>query len=101
MQIERERAKKRAVELGLDEADRVKVKPKFRSDHGLIQGKGAVARQQAAAAAAAAATGKQQQGGGKSAAAAAADSDAETESSWMHSTGWGSSLCDEPAAVGR
>jgi hypothetical protein len=53
VQIEREKAKKRAMELGLEEIDR--VKPKFRSDYGLIQGKGAVAKQQDAAAAAAAA----------------------------------------------
>jgi hypothetical protein len=35
--------------------------------------------------------------------AAAAESDAETESSWMQSTrsGWASSACDEPAAMGR
>lgn len=69
MQIEREKAKKRAVELGLEEVDR--VKPKFRSDHGLIQGKGAVAKAQAAQQEAAAA--------GDAAAAAAAGQAAVTD----------------------
>jgi hypothetical protein len=54
LQIERERAKKRAIELGLDEVDRIKMRPVFNQDRGLIVGKGAVAKQQQAAAAAAA-----------------------------------------------
>jgi hypothetical protein len=51
--------------------------------------------------AAAVAAGKPQ-GGGK-AGAGAAESDAETGSSWMLSekSGWGSSVCDESAAMGR
>jgi len=47
LQIERERAKKRAVELGLEEIDRVKPIPDPQ-DTGLIKGKGAVAKAQAA-----------------------------------------------------
>jgi hypothetical protein len=56
MQIERERAKKRAVELGLEEIDRVKPLPDPQ-DTGLIRGKGPVAKAQAARQAAAAAAG--------------------------------------------
>lgn len=53
-QVERERAKQRAVELGLEEVDRVRPMPDPQ-DTGLIKGRAAVARAQAAAAAAAAA----------------------------------------------
>jgi hypothetical protein len=52
-QIEREKAKKRAVELGLEDVDR--VKPVHRSDVSTLRGKAALAKQQEEAAAAAAA----------------------------------------------
>lgn len=59
LQIARELSKQRAVELGLEEIDRVRPIPDPQ-DTGLLKGKGAVARaqaqQDAAAAAAAAAT---------------------------------------------
>lgn len=50
-QVERERAKQRAAELGLEEIDRVRPMPDPQ-DTGLIKGRAAVARVQAAAAAA-------------------------------------------------
>jgi hypothetical protein len=53
LQIEREKAKKRAVELGLEDVDR--VKPVHRSDVSTLRGKAALAKQQEEAAAAAAA----------------------------------------------
>lgn len=52
LQIEREKAKKRAVELGLEEVDR--VRPVHRSDVSTLRGKAALAKQQEDAAAAAA-----------------------------------------------
>lgn len=45
-QIQRERSKQRAVELGLEEIDRVRPIPDPQ-DTGLIKGKGAAARAQA------------------------------------------------------